>query len=147
MHSPLRADARPCPRPLPRLRRALLAVLLLLAAASPTGADAYDDQSYLAYADRMQLHLDGLWNEQRGFYEPGPGGVDALVNALELLTYSVAAQAGHTGPARDDHRARRIARALVSAPVFVDRRPSNPPPGSQVHVPGWTCSMDSSDAN
>src|SRR3954447_22715193 len=146
MSTLLRAGARPCPRPLPRLRHALLAGLLLLAAAPPTVAHAYDDAGYLAYADRMQTRLDGLWNEQRGRYEPGAGGVDALVNSLELLTHSVAAQAGHVGPARNDHRARRIARALVSPPVFIERRPSHPPAGSQVHAPGWSNAMDSSNA-
>ena len=76
--------------------RALLCALPLLAyaASSPTPAFAYDDAGYLQYADRMQERLDGLWNEQRGIYEPGPGGVDALVNAGLLLTHSVAAQAG-----------------------------------------------------
>jgi len=129
--------------------RALLCALPLLAyaASAPTPALAYDDAGYLAYADRMQERLDGLWSEEHGIYEPGPGGVDALVNASILLTYSVAAQRGHEGPARDDRRARLIAKALVSAPVFVDRRPRHPPAGSQIHVPGWTSSMHSSEAN
>jgi len=129
--------------------RALLCALPLLAyaASSPTPALAYDDAGYLAYADRMQERLDGLWSEQRGIYEPGPGGVDALVNASILLTYSVAAKRGHEGPARNDHRARLVARALVSSPVFIDRRPSHPPAGSQIHAPGWTSSMYSSEAN
>ena len=80
--------------------RALLCALPLLACAAspPTPAYAYDDAGYLAYADRMQERLDGLWNEQRGIYAPGPGGVDALVNAGLLLTHSVAAQQGHDGP-------------------------------------------------
>ena len=129
--------------------RALLCALPLLAyaASSPTPALAYDDAGYLAYADRMQERLDGLWNEQRGIYEPGPGGVDALVNASILLTYSVAAKRGHEGFARNDHRARLVAKALVSTPVFIDRRPSHPPAGSQIHAPGWTSSMYSSEAN
>ena len=76
----------------------------------------------------MQERLDALWNEESGQYRPGPGGVDALVNSLLLLTHSVAAQQGHNGPARNDHRARLIARALVSAPVFIERRPSHPRP-------------------
>ena len=67
--------------------------------------------------------LDPLWHEESGQYRPGPGGVDALVNSLLLLTHSVAAQQGHTGPARNDHRARLIARALVSPPVFIERPP------------------------
>ena len=128
--------------------RALLCALPLLAyaASSPTPAFAYDDAGYLQYADRMQERLDGLWNEQRGIYEPGPGGVDALVNAGLLLTHSVAAQAGHEGPARNDHRARLVAKALVTAPAFIDRRPSHPPAGSQIHVPGWSSSMYTIDA-
>jgi hypothetical protein len=133
MHAPLRALL--CALP-----------LLAIAASSPTLALAYDDAGYLAYADRMQERLDGLWNEQRGIYEPGPGGVDALVNAGLLLTHSVAAQAGHDGPARNDHRARLVAKALVTAPAFIDRRPQHPPTGSQLHVPGWSSSMYTIDA-
>ena len=94
----------------------------------------------------MQERLDPLWNEGSGQYQPGPGGVDALVNSLLLLTHSVAAQQGHTGPARNDHRARLIARALVSSPVFIERPSAHPRPGSQTHAPGWTSSMWSSDA-
>jgi hypothetical protein len=147
MRSPSCVGARPRPRSLSRLRRALLTALLLLAAGPPTAALAYDDAGYLAYADRMQARLDPLWDEQAGQYRPGPGGVDALVNSLMLLTHSVAAQEGHTGPSRNDHRARLVAKALVSPPVFIGRRPSHPPTGSQIHAPGWTCSMESSDAN
>ena len=128
------------------LRRALLLAVVLLAAGPPTAAPAYDDAGYLAYADRMQERLDPLWHEESGQYRPGPGGVDALVNSLLLLTHSVAAQQGHTGPARNDHRARLIARALVSPPVFIERPSARPRPGSQTHAPGWTSSMWSSDA-
>ena len=129
--------------------RALLCALPLLAcaASAPARALAYDDGGYLAYADRMQERLDDLWSEQHGIYQPGPGGVDALVNAGMLLTHSVAAQHGHTGPARNDHRARRVAKALVTAPAFIDRRPQRPPAGSQLHVPGWSSSMYTSDAS
>jgi hypothetical protein len=142
----VRAGARRRPRSLPRLRRALIPALLLLAAAPPTAARAYDDDGYLAYADRMQTRLDPTWDEAAGQYRPGGGGVDALVNSLMLLTHSVAAQEGHTGPSRNDHRARLIARALVSPPVFIERPSSHPMAGSQTHVPGWTSSMYSSDA-
>jgi len=121
--------------------------MLLCAAGPPTAALAYDDAEYLAYADRMQTRLDAVWDERAGQYRPGSGGADAQINASMLLTHSVAAQQGHTGPARNDRRARLVARALVSPPVFVDRRPSHPPPGSHIHVPGWTSSMLSSNAN
>jgi len=128
--------------------RALLCALPLLAyAASPTTpAFAYDDAGYLAYADRMQTRLDPLWSEYRGQYSPGPGGVDTLVNAMCLLTHSVAAQAGHTGPSRNDHRARLVAKALVSAPVFIEHAAPHPKPGSQTHAPGWTSAMGDANA-
>ena len=128
--------------------RALLCALPLLAyaASSTTPAYAYDDAGYLAYADRMVERMDPTWNDYRGIYVPGAGGVDALVNAGLLLTHSVAAQQGYPGPARNDRRARRIAKALVSAPAFIDRRPEHPPAGTQLHVPGWSSSMTSSDA-
>ena len=128
--------------------RVLLCALPLLAyaASSTTPAFAYDDAGYLQYADRMTERLEDTWSEERGIYEPGYGGVDALVNAGLLLVHSVAAQQGHHGAARNDQRARRVARALVSAPAFIDRRPTHPPAGSQIHVPGWSSSMYSSDA-
>jgi hypothetical protein len=129
-----------------RLSRALIPALLVLAAGPPATADAYDDAGYLAYADRMQERLDPLWDEGSGQYRPGPGGVDALINSLMLLTHSVAAQQDHSGPARNDHRARLIARALVSPPVFIERPARHPAPGSQTHVPGWTSSMWSAEA-
>ena len=64
------------------MRRALIVTLLLLAAAPPATALAYDDAGYLGYADRMQERLDPLWDEASGQYRPGPGGVDALINSL-----------------------------------------------------------------
>lgn len=141
-----RAGARSRPYLRSRLRRALIPALLLLAPAAPATAHAYDDAGYLAYADRMQERLDPLWDEASGQYRPGPGGVDALINSLMLLTHSVAAQQGHSGPARNDRRARLIARALVSPPVFIERPAAHPAAGSQTHVPGWTSSMWSAQA-
>ena len=128
--------------------RALLCALPLLAyaASSTTPAFAYDDAGYLAYADRMQTRLDPLWSELPRAVLPGPGGVDTLVNAMCLLTHSVAAQAGHTGPSRNDYRARLVAKALVSAPVFIEHAALRPKPGSQTHAPGWTSSMGDATA-
>ena len=131
------SSLRRCTRP---LAPALLAGLLVIAAA-PASAVGYDDAGYLAYADRMQERLDRLWDERRGLYRPGEGGADALINASLLLTHSVAAHAGHRGPTRNDARARSIAKALVSSPVFIERPAAHPPSGSQPHAPGWTSAM------
>ena len=75
-------------------------------------------------------------------YRPGGSGTDPAVNAWLLLAHAVAAQRGHEGPARNDHRARLIAARLTRrGGPFVDR--SEAPPGSQHHAPGWVSSMDS----
>jgi hypothetical protein len=136
------SSLRRCTRP---LAPALLAGLLVIAAA-PASAAGYDDAGYLAYADRMQERLDRLWDSRRGLYRPGEGGADALINASLLLTHSVAAHAGHRGPARNDARARSIAKALVSSPVFIERPAAHPPSGSQPHAPGWTSAMHDDQA-
>ena len=114
---------------------------LLVIAAAPASALGHDDDGYLAYADRMQQRLDRLWDQQRGLYKPGEGGSDTLINANLLLTHSVAAHAGHNGPTRNDARARSIAKALVSSPVFIERPAAHPAVGSQPHAPGWTSAM------
>ena len=78
---------------------------------------------------------------------PGPGGVDALVNARLLLTHSVAAQQGHTGPGAQrpsgapDRSARSCRRRSSSSARRRTRRA-----GSQTHVPGWTSSMCNAEA-
>jgi hypothetical protein len=56
--------------------------------APPTGA--YAEADYLRFADRVQLRLDRLWDEERGLYEE----VDSTTNANLLLTHSVAALRG-----------------------------------------------------
>ena len=86
------------------------------------------DSGYWAVADHMQQLLDSSWDEQLGQYRPGGGGTDPMVNSLMLLTHSVAAMQNHQGPARNDHRARLIAKALVSYPAFITTRPTNPRP-------------------
>src|SRR3954451_15915914 len=100
------------------------------------------DSGYWAVADQMQHLLDATWDERRGEYRPGGGGADPMVSSLMLLTHSVAALHGHQGAARNDHRARLLAKVLVSYPTFITRRPAHPKPGSQVHAPGWTNSLD-----
>jgi hypothetical protein len=126
-------------------QRAIASASPETAAAVPAGPNPpYDDAGYLAYADRLQQRLSPMWDERRGMYIPGDCGCAPLVNAGLLLTHSVAAQAGHDGPTRNDRRARRIVKALVSPPAFIDRRPHNPPAGSQIHWPGWSNTMLSS---
>ena len=79
----------------------------------------------LRHRGQLQQRLDGLWNEHRGYYEGGGGGVEPMVNSLMLLGHSVAAMQGHTGPSRNDERARSLALELVKGAVrhLARRRP------------------------
>ena len=129
---------------------AALASLALVAPATATAQDAapaapaltaapYDDAGYWAFADRMQLRLDGLWDEGDGYYRGGGGGADPMTNSMLLLTHSVAALSGHEGPARNDRRARRLAERLVTGAPYIT---SNTGTG-QKHAPGFVNSMSS----
>ncbi len=64
--------------------------------------------------------MDKLWNERRGYYEGGGGGVEPMLNSLMLLGHSVAAMEGHTGPSRNDERARALALEAREGPVRDD---------------------------
>ncbi|MDA0185094.1 hypothetical protein OJ997_32620 [Solirubrobacter phytolaccae] len=120
------------------LRRAATAALAALALVAPATASAqtYDDTAYFATADTLQLQLDKLWNERRGYYEGGGGGVEPMINSLMLLGHSVAAMEGHTGPSRNDERARALALELVKGPYVTTKALG------QSHAPGWTNSMN-----
>ena len=73
----------------------------------PARAAALDDAGYLALADRLQRHLDPLWNEPLGRYDPGPGATTRRSTGTCCSSTRVAALHGHDGPARNDQRARR----------------------------------------
>ena len=122
------------------LRHAATAALAALALVAPATASAqtqpYDDTAYFATADKLQQRLDGLWNEERGYYQGGGGGVEPMVNSLMLLGHSVAAMKGHAGPSRNDERARSLALELVKGPYVTS------PAEGQKHAPGWTNSMN-----
>ena len=127
---------------LPALALAL-AALALPASASASGLD---EAGYWQLADATQQRLDPIWDEHAGMYRPGGSGTDPAVNAGLLLTHAVAAQRGHEGPARNDHRARLIAARLTRrGGPFADN--GQAAPGAQRHTPGWTNSMDSARAS
>ena len=166
-HAGSRSSRRRQPHALPGLLAAGVAVTIVGCAGTPPArpdtisslppmaaptvtavpARPFDDAAYWAYADRLQRRLDGMWDERLSRYRTTGGGCESMINAVILLTHSVAAEHGHDGPARNDRRARLIARALVSAPAFLVRRPSHPRTGSHPHGPGWTNSMSSGNGN
>ena len=108
-----------------RIPWTLLSLVLLLCVSSEARAD------YLSTADRLQVHLDPIWSADRGSYDPGPGATTTQVNGALLLVHSVAALHGHVGPARNDQRARLIARFLTGPRVWTDR----PLPGCRAGDP------------
>ena len=60
-----------------------------------------------------------------------------MANSMLLLTHSVAAMKGWTGPSRNDARARALAARLVQpGGPYVTR-----PGVGQAHAPGWVNSM------
>ena len=104
------------PRLAARRRLRLPALALALAAlAVPASASAagLDEAGYWKLADATQQRLDATWDERAEMYRPGGSGTDPAVNASLLLTHAVAAQRGHEGPARNDHRARLLAARLT----------------------------------
>jgi hypothetical protein len=104
-------------------------------------APPFDEAGYWAIADRLQARFEPLWSERDGRYRAVGGGCETMINALELLTHSVAARAGVGGRVRNDARARQIARTLVSPPVFIAHSPPRSANGTSLHAPGWSSSM------
>ena len=119
-------------------RPLLAAAAAALVFAAPAAAAPYDDAAYWAFADRsQQQQFDDRWDEQAGYYKMGGGGVEPMANSMLLLTHAVAAMDGHTGPARNDHRARILAERLVSGTPYVTK-----PGAGQAHAPGWVNTMN-----
>ena len=130
--------------------RALLCALPLLAyaASSTTPAFAYDDAGYLAIRRPDAAAARSAVERGSRAVLAGPGGgVDALVNAMCLLTHSVAAQPGTPGRRATTTARGSIAKALVSAPG-VHRAPgaASRSRARRPHAPGWSSSMSSATA-
>jgi hypothetical protein len=121
-------------------RRSLtIALATAVLAAAPATASALDEQGYLAFADRMQTRIDRYWDAHSDSFSRFSSGAHADV----LLTYAVAAERGHEGPARNDQRARRLVDLLVSSPPFVERAPR--PRDDQAHAPGFVSTIESAN--
>lgn len=119
------------------------------AAAAALGPPAFPETpplgrvDYWAFADWIfSQRFDRQWSEHAGSY-----GFDTRLNAALLLTHAIAALDGHSGPARQDRRAVRLATELCRTPPFRpglrsrSSGPSNPRAPSQRHTPGWVASM------
>ena len=117
------------------LRRAVLLSLTLLCATAARRAPT---------TSRPRTACRSTWTRSgartAASYDPGPGATTTQVNGALLLVHSVAALHGHDGPARNDQRARLIARFLTGPRVWTDR----PLPGAEPEIrgPGWRAAPD-----
>ncbi|HET6551626.1 MAG TPA: hypothetical protein VFG79_24370 [Solirubrobacter sp.] len=109
------------------------------------GAPPLTDAQYFALADRIVTRLEHTWSESKGVYNAAGRHVHSVYNAALLYVHAVAAEHGHTGPARDDAKARSLVAALIaSPPFFVGPRP--PGVGKMFHSPGWVSDLDTFDS-
>ena len=104
------------------LRHAAAAALAALALVAPATASAqtqpYDDTAYFATADKLQQRLDGaLERASVATTRAAAAASSRWSTRCMLLGHSVAAMKGHTGPSRNDERARSLALELVNGPV------------------------------
>jgi hypothetical protein len=118
-----------------RSSAALAAFLVILALPGAARAQSWTDADYWRVADRLQERLDEYWSSRLDRYRPGDLSADTMVNANLLLAHSIAALHGHSGPARQDDRARLLAARLLDSPPYVAA--IDPEAMGQVHAPGW----------
>jgi hypothetical protein len=105
------------------VRRALLLTLAVLAcgvqARAATAAERpLRDADYLAFADRVLLGLGATWDPSQGAYVSRHKGAAARTNANLLLIHATAALRGHTGPSRQDERARTLVARMTAPPMY-----------------------------
>ena len=100
------------------------------------------NDDYWAFADWAQAGLNTFWRPSAGIYAG-----DSRMNAGALISHSIAALLGHTGPTRQDARAITIVRALLGEPPYRTAPPgqstgdTNPRVSNQDHTPGWVSSL------
>ena len=101
-------------------------------AAAPC-AQGLADRDYWGFADRLMGGLDARWDPARGAYRDAAGELRIRDNGSFLITHAIAAADGHTGPARQDERARRLVDLLTAAPPWRGRPTAVPevPPRSR----------------
>ena len=125
------------------LAAAFLAVAL---AAAPARAAVPDpplrDADYFRFADEITQRMEPQWSARHQQYRSGGRSLQTILNAAMLTVFATSAAHGHAGPARNDERARILARQLVAEPPFWTA-PNPPRFDKMFHTPGWTSNMDS----
>jgi hypothetical protein len=117
-----------------------LVLLLVVAQGAAASSASYGDADYFRFADRIVRRLEATWSPADGYYRSGAPALDSRFNAALLTVYATAAAYGHVGPARNDERARALARRLTaSPPFFTGQAPTWP--DTMFHTPGWVGNM------
>jgi hypothetical protein len=109
-------------------------LLLGLAPAAAAAPPRLRDADYLAFADRVAAALRVEWDARREAYISHENGAAARTNANLLLVHAVAAIERHSGPARQDARARRMVSVMTRSPTFAPIHSSVDP----TRGPCWT---------
>ncbi len=116
----------------------------LLAAPAARGQDRVPappltDADYFTFADHVVTALEDSWSPAQSLYA-ARGWSTTIGNAAMLTVFATAAASGHAGPARNDARARLLARRLTDAPPYFTA-PAPPRPDRMFHSPGWTSNV------
>jgi hypothetical protein len=98
-------------------------------------------QRYLALMDTVVERIHPQWSEWRGAYRAPQGTYSTVINARMLQVHAGAAAAGHTGPSRDDERARRLVQTLLTSPAPWRVSGVGVPHEKMFHLPGWITSL------
>jgi hypothetical protein len=114
--------------------------------AGARAADSATVQTYLAFMDTVVERILPQWSEWRGAYHAPRGTFATVINARMLQVHAGAATAGHTGPSRDDARARQLVQTLLDTPAPWRVSGAGVPHEKMFHLPGWTTSLTDPDA-
>src|ERR1051325_6894927 len=120
----------PARLPAVKLRGLVLSTCALALSAGPAAAvermePPLSNAEYWAFADRVMAPLDSWWDPSRGAYIL-KGTPSVRVNSAMLLAHAVAAATAHTGPSRQDARARILVHRLTSRPAWLGARGTGP---------------------
>lgn len=107
------------------------------AAAAATSA-GMARETYFRFCDDMMPFVERGWSPQRGYYAGGDPG-EAMSNANLLLVHATTARFRHSGPSRQDERARSIAARLCLAPPWRAPRSLR---AEQDHDFGWQSTFE-----
>jgi hypothetical protein len=124
---------------------AAVVAMALAAATAPAARAAVPDPplrdaDYFEFADQVTRHVERDWSTRLQMYDPSGRSVQSLINAAMLTVFATSAAHGHIGPARNDERARTLARLLVREPPYWTGRTA-PKDDKMFHTPGWTSNI------